>query len=145
VRVYGSWLPVEQAKAMDALAASLQAAEPAANGGVARSQAPKDVPPLLPSDASPACPVGAAQSSQGEAAHANLPVAWARLPRPRRRATWFAKDGTIAVSGTYDRIDRLPEIRAVLTASSNYVEALFMGEEKRTGVVECSQASVGSR
>jgi hypothetical protein len=144
VRVYGSWLPVEQAKAMDALAASLQAAEPAANGGSPGHKLPR-MSPLLPSDASPACPVGAAQSSQGEAAHANLPVAWARLPRPRRRATWFAKDGTIAVSGTYDRIDRLPEIRAVLTASSNYVEALFMGEEKRTGVVECSQASVGSR
>jgi len=33
--------------------------------------------------------------------------------------------GTIAVTGIYDRFDRLPEIRAALTAWSDYVEALI--------------------
>ena len=36
--------------------------------------------------------------------------------------------GTIAVSGIYDRFDRLPEIRVALVAWSNYVEALVTGE-----------------
>ena len=36
--------------------------------------------------------------------------------------------GTIAVSGIYDRFDRLPEIRAALVAWSNYVEALVTGK-----------------
>jgi integrase len=42
--------------------------------------------------------------------------------------------GTIAVSGIYDRFDRLPEIRAALTAWSSYVEALVRDEEKQDDV-----------
>jgi integrase len=52
--------------------------------------------------------------------------------------------GTIAVSGIYDRFDRLPEIRAALTAWSNYVEALVSGEEMRGEVVAFSRVSPGS-
>jgi integrase len=43
--------------------------------------------------------------------------------------------GTIAVSGIYDRFDRLPEIRFALAAWSTYVERLVTGEEKRGDVV----------
>jgi integrase len=43
--------------------------------------------------------------------------------------------GTIAVSGIYDRFDRLPEIRSALVAWSNYVEALVTGEAQRSEVV----------
>lgn len=37
--------------------------------------------------------------------------------------------GTIAVSGIYDRFDRLPEIRSALTRWASYVETLLTGEE----------------
>ena len=40
--------------------------------------------------------------------------------------------GTIAVSGIYDRFDRLPEIRAALTAWSDYVEALVREKVEQT-------------
>ncbi len=53
--------------------------------------------------------------------------------------------GTIAVSGIYDRFDRLPEIRSALVEWSNYVEALVSGEEKRGDVVAFGHASAGSR
>jgi integrase len=49
--------------------------------------------------------------------------------------------GTIAVSGIYDRFDRLPEIRAALVAWSKYVEALVTVEEKRGEVVAFDRAS----
>jgi hypothetical protein len=39
--------------------------------------------------------------------------------------------GTIAVSGIYDRFDRLPEVRTALTVWSDYFEALVSGEEKK--------------
>ena len=39
--------------------------------------------------------------------------------------------GTIAVSGIYDRFDRLPEIKAALAAWASYVENLVSGEEMR--------------
>lgn len=53
--------------------------------------------------------------------------------------------GTIAVSGIYDRFDRLPEIRSALVAWANYVEALVTGEEKRSEVVAFGRASTRSR
>src|SRR5262249_58967301 len=43
--------------------------------------------------------------------------------------------GTIALSGIYDRFDRLPEIRAALAAWAGYVEPLVTGEDKRAEVV----------
>jgi len=43
--------------------------------------------------------------------------------------------GTIAVSGIYDRFDRLPEIRSALAAWAGYVETLVGGEKKRGEVV----------
>jgi integrase len=49
--------------------------------------------------------------------------------------------GTIAVSGIYDRFDRLPEIRAALVSWSNYVEALVTGDEKRGEVVAFGRTS----
>jgi integrase len=52
--------------------------------------------------------------------------------------------GTIAVSGIYDRFDRLPEIRSALVAWSSYVETLVTGEEKRGEVVAFGRASDGS-
>jgi hypothetical protein len=39
--------------------------------------------------------------------------------------------GTIAVSGIYDRFDRLPEIRAALTAWADYVEALVREKDEQ--------------
>jgi hypothetical protein len=48
------------------------------------------------------------------------------------------------VSGIYDRFDRLPEIRAALTAWSNYVEALVSDEERQGEVVEFSRVAAGS-
>lgn len=53
--------------------------------------------------------------------------------------------GTIAVSGIYDRIDRLPEIRAALTAWSVYVETLLADEEKRGELVAFDRAATPSR
>jgi integrase len=53
--------------------------------------------------------------------------------------------GTIAVSGIYDRFDRLPEIRSALVAWSSYVETLVTGEEKRGELVAFGRASDGSR
>ena len=43
--------------------------------------------------------------------------------------------GTIAVSGIYDRFDRLPEIRSALAAWASYVETLVAGEEERRELV----------
>jgi integrase len=42
--------------------------------------------------------------------------------------------GTIAVSGICDRFDRLPDIRAALTAWSDYVEALIREEDQQGDV-----------
>ena len=53
--------------------------------------------------------------------------------------------GTIAVSGIYDRFDRLPEIRSALAAWSTYVETLVKGEEKRGEVVAFDRTAVGPR
>jgi integrase len=53
--------------------------------------------------------------------------------------------GTIAVSGIYDRFDRLPEIRAVLVAWASYVETLVTGEDKRGEIVAFGRASARSR
>jgi integrase len=53
--------------------------------------------------------------------------------------------GTIAVSGIYDRFDRLPEIRSALVAWSSYVETLVTDEEKRGELVAFGRASAGSR
>ncbi len=52
--------------------------------------------------------------------------------------------GTIAVSGTYDRFDRLLEIRAALTAWSDYVEALIREDEKQGEVVDFGRAATAS-
>jgi hypothetical protein len=43
--------------------------------------------------------------------------------------------GTIAVSGIYDRFDRLPEIRSALVAWATYVETLVAGEARRGEIV----------
>ena len=48
--------------------------------------------------------------------------------------------GTIAVSGIYDRFDRLPEIRSALAAWASYVETLVSGEEPRGQVVAFGHA-----
>jgi len=53
--------------------------------------------------------------------------------------------GTIAVSGIYDRFDRLPETRAALAAWASYVETLVTGEEKRGEIVAFGRASTRSR
>jgi integrase len=49
--------------------------------------------------------------------------------------------GTIAVSGTYDRFDRLPEIRSALAVWSTYVESHVADEEKRGEVVAFGRIS----
>lgn len=49
--------------------------------------------------------------------------------------------GTIAVSGIYDRFNRLPEIRAALAAWAGYVETLVTGEETRGEIVAFSRIS----
>jgi integrase len=49
----------------------------------------------------------------------------------------------VAVSGIYDRFDRLPEIRAALTAWSDYVEALIREEEKQGDVSDFAAAASG--
>lgn len=49
--------------------------------------------------------------------------------------------GTIAVSGIYDRFDRLPEIRSALAAWAGYVETLVSGEERRGEIVAFGHAS----
>ena len=53
--------------------------------------------------------------------------------------------GTIAVSGIYDRFDRLPEIRSALAAWSTYVETLVAGEKKRGELVACDRSAARSR
>lgn len=53
--------------------------------------------------------------------------------------------GTVAVSGIYDRFDRLPEIRSALAAWSTYVETLVAGEEKRGEVVAFERQGARSR
>jgi integrase len=53
--------------------------------------------------------------------------------------------GTIAVSGIYDRFDRLPEIRAALVAWASYVETLVTCEDKRGEIVAFGRASARSR
>jgi hypothetical protein len=52
--------------------------------------------------------------------------------------------GTIAVSGIYDRFDRLPEIRSALAAWSDYVEALIREDEKQGEVVDFGHAAAAS-
>jgi integrase len=47
--------------------------------------------------------------------------------------------GTIAVSGIYDRFDRLPEIRSALADWSTYVEKLMTGEKRGGEVVAFSR------
>jgi hypothetical protein len=47
-----------------------------------------------------------------------------------------ASAGTVAGSSIYDRFDRLPEIRAALTAWADYVEALIRENEKQGDVAE---------
>ena len=49
--------------------------------------------------------------------------------------------GTIAVSGIYDRFDRLPEIRSALVAWSNYVEALVTGDAQHGELVAFGRVS----
>jgi integrase len=49
--------------------------------------------------------------------------------------------GTIAVSGIYDRFDRLPEIRSALAAWANYVRAFVAGEEKQGDLVAFGRTS----
>jgi hypothetical protein len=53
--------------------------------------------------------------------------------------------GTIAVSGIYDRFDRLPEIRSALAAWSTYVETLVTGEEKGGELVAFDRSAARSR
>lgn len=53
--------------------------------------------------------------------------------------------GTIAVSGIYDRFDRLPEIRAALVAWASYVGSLVAGDSKRGEVVAFGRTPNGSR
>ena len=53
--------------------------------------------------------------------------------------------GTIAVSGIYERFDRLPEIRSALAAWATYVHTLVTGEEKRGDVVDFDQAPAERR
>jgi hypothetical protein len=53
--------------------------------------------------------------------------------------------GTIAVSGIYDRFDRLPEIRAALVAWASYVETLVTCEDTRGEIVAFGRASARSR
>ena len=49
------------------------------------------------------------------------------------------------VGGTYDRFDRLPEIRSALVVWSNCVEALVTDERKRGELVAFGRASAASR
>jgi integrase len=53
--------------------------------------------------------------------------------------------GTIAVSGIYDRFDRLPEIRAALAAWANYVQTLVTDEKKRGEIVAFGRGSIEPR
>ena len=53
--------------------------------------------------------------------------------------------GTIAVSGIYDRFDRLPEIRSALAAWATYVAHLMTGDDKHGEVVAFETASISSR
>jgi hypothetical protein len=53
--------------------------------------------------------------------------------------------GTIAVSVTYDRFDRLREIRAALVAWASYVETLVTCEDTRGEIVAFGRASARSR
>lgn len=53
--------------------------------------------------------------------------------------------GTIAVSGIYDRFNRLPQIRAALSARASYVETLVTGEEKRGELVAFGGAPRAAR
>jgi integrase len=50
--------------------------------------------------------------------------------------------GTVAVSGIYDRFDRLPEIRAALAAWATYVERLVTGGEGHAEVVPFGRVSL---
>jgi hypothetical protein len=53
--------------------------------------------------------------------------------------------GTTAVSGIYDRFDRLPEIRSALATWAAYVEGLVSGERKHGEVVNFETASIDTR
>lgn len=73
----------------------------------------------------------------------------ARLGASESTVSWIlghkAIAGTIAVSGIYDRFDRLPEIRAALVAWASYLETLVTGEDKRGEIVAFGRASARSR
>jgi integrase len=53
--------------------------------------------------------------------------------------------GTIAVSGIYDRFDRLPETRSALAAWATYIAHLVTGDNKHGEVVAFETASIDSR
>jgi len=53
--------------------------------------------------------------------------------------------GTIAVSGIYDRFDRLPEIRSALAAWATYIAQLVTGDNKHGEIVTFEAASIDSR
>jgi integrase len=53
--------------------------------------------------------------------------------------------GTIAVSGIYDRFDRLPEIRSALAAWATYIAQLVTGDNKHGEVVAFETACIDSR
>jgi hypothetical protein len=47
----------------------------------------------------------------------------------------------VAVSGIYDRFDRLLEIRSALAAWASYVKALVTGEEKQGEIIAFGRES----
>jgi hypothetical protein len=49
--------------------------------------------------------------------------------------------GTIAVSGIYDRFDRLPEIRTALAAWATYIARLVTGDKKHGEVMAFETAT----
>jgi len=52
---------------------------------------------------------------------------------------------TIAVSGIYDRFDRLPEIRSALAAWATYIAQLVTGDNNHGEVVAFETTSIDSR
>ena len=52
--------------------------------------------------------------------------------------------GTIAVSGIYDRFDRLPEIRSALVAWASYLSALVAGEQPRGELIAFGRGSAAA-
>jgi integrase len=73
---------------------------------------------------------------------ANNPARWTEFVRKASGVDFTLHDlRRIAVSGIYDRFDRLPEIRSALAAWASYVEALVSGEEPRGQVVAFGRVS----